>query len=362
MINDLEEIVRTCDRPGFKFFDATGLDFGGGPGAVQYVGKHRTASELVAILGGTELGNVGVFLFPPFADDSTNSIYIVENPTDVADDIAALEMFDRPPLMMELEVAVYQIDDTNRGKLGVDWDVWKSFVTGSLEYSSVDLNEFFDDENDLFSTLLTLDARALVDFLSYTVQTGTTEIVTSTKLTMVNSEDNPGALSGGARGSSTGEPAVISVTTPIPFTVVQEDVGGTNSINARNEVVYDLFEGIQIKILPFIATESITLTVDVQVNSLVGFSPNADIPLIQERSLNSVVNLSNGAPVVLGGLDKQTSVKSRVGIPLLKEIPYLGLLFSKEKTETVTSKILISLTPRIKQFDSPSDTELAMGL
>lgn len=359
MIPGITEMVEQCDRPGFKFFDATGLDFGGGPGAVSYVGKHRTASELTAILAGTELGNVGAFLFPPFADDSTNTIYIVENPTDIADDLAALEMFDQPPLQIELEVNIYEIDEGNAGKLGLDWDAWKSFIGGQFTYESTAPNTFFDSDTDIYSTLLTLDAGALADFLNYTVQTGTARVVTSTNLTVVNSEDNPGALSGGARGTATGTPAVIESMTAIPFTAF--NYAGDSSVdgtNGRNETPMAAEEGIRVEILPFIATESITLKVNAEVHSLIGYTPKTDYPMISSRTVNSVVNLRDGEPVVLGGLERTHNVESRVGLPLLKDIPLLGYVFGKESTDKTTSKVLISLRPRVKTTDSEQTATL----
>jgi len=357
MIPGINELVSAADKPGFKFFDATGKDFGGGAGAVQYVGKHRTASELKAILSGTELGNIGVFLFPPFADDSTNTIYIVDNPGDMADNLAALQMFDKPPLQLELEVFIYEINEGDRGKLGLDWDSWKRFTTGSLEYGSNSDSAFFDKDSDSYATLLTLDARVLADFLNYTVQTGTSKVLTSTKLTMVNSEDVAGGLTGGGRGTSTATPAVVESTVAIPYTVLQEDAGGTNSSNSRNEVVDSAFEGVRVSILPYIGTESTTISVDVTVNSLVGYSKDTDIPVISTRKVNSLVNVKDGEPIILGGLDRQNNVRSRVGIPLLKDIPVVQYLFSKESKDTTTSKVIISIKPRLKSGpDEGSDS------
>ncbi len=348
MMPGITETVELCDRSGFKFFDATGKDFGGGAGAVKYVGKHRTASELTAILSGTELGNVGAFLFPPFADDSTNSIYIVENPTDIADDLLALEMFDVPPLQIEIEIQIMELSKKNAGKLGIDFDIWKRFTTGSFDYSGVDGRGFFQSSTNLYSTLLSLDARALADFLHFTVQTGTTEILTTTKVTMVNSEDLPGGLSGGARGSSTGTPAVIEAVTYIPYPSVQADIGPTNSTNARNELIDAVWEGVRLEILPFIASESTTLQVNASVNSLVGFSKETDTPIVSTRNISSVVNLVDGEPLIIGGLTKQNTVTSRVGLPFLKDIPVVGYLFGKETKQTDQSQVIISLVPKLK--------------
>lgn len=361
MMPGIIEMVSLTDRSGFVFNDQTGADFGGGPGAVRYVAKHRTASELVGILEGTELGNIGAFLFPPFADDSTNSIYIVDNPTDIADDLAALEMFDVPPLMVELEVAIYEVAEANRARLGLDWDAWKGFFGGEFGYSSESGGGFFSSSNDVYSTMLTLDARALAAFLNYTAQTGTTDLATHTKVTMVNSEDNPGGLSGGARGAATGNPAVIEAVTVIPYS----RFGGETSFqkpSEYHEVVYDeglaVFEGVRVSILPFIGTESITLSIDAQVNSLVGFSKRTATPLIAERKVNSVMNVRDGVPIVLGSLDKTATVESTVGVPVLKDIPVLGKLFGVESSSVEKSKVLVVVTPRLVNSAVPADVAM----
>jgi type II secretory pathway component HofQ len=211
----------------------------------------------------------------------------------------------------------------------------------------------------LWTTLLTLDARVLTDFLNYTAQKGHSKVVTSTKVTMVNSEDIPGGLSGGARGTSTGTPATIQSIVPIPFTVVDPGDGPLNAPNERNELINAAtFEGIKVDILPFIGSESITLQVDATVNSLLGYSKDTDFPLINTRTMHSVVNLKNGEPVVLGGLDKVSNVSSRVGIPGLKDIPVIKYLFSKESKSAVKSKVLVTLRPRLKTTDTEAAAKL----
>jgi type II secretory pathway component GspD/PulD (secretin) len=177
--------------------------------------------------------------------------------------------------------------------------------------------------------------------------------VTAARVTMVNSEDNPGSVSGGgARGIATGEPAVIESLVPISFTVLQDDVGPNNASNARNEVV-STFEGVRVTILPFIATESLTVRVEAQVNSVVGLSPATGTPLVAERRANTMVNLADGIPLVLGGLEKTTNQDVRVGIPLLKEVPILQYLVSVERTLAATSKVYVVVTPRLKDATVP---------
>lgn len=352
MMPGIEELVKESDKQGFTFYDATAKTFGGPAGALGYAGKHRTATELAAILKGTELGNVGAFLFPPFADDATNRIYIVDNPGDMADNMAALDYFDTPPLQVDLKVTIYEMSGIDNGKLGLDWDIWKSATTGALEYSSLSGNTFFNADGDAFSTLLTLDARALASFINYTVQTGTSKVLTSTRLTMVNSEDIPGGLSGGSKGASTGSAAVIESTIPIPYRIAQNEVGPTNAHNDYNEVIDQTFEGVRVEMTPFIGTESITINFNMQVNSLVGYSKVNDTPLVSTRRMNSVLNIRGGEMLIAGGLDRESTTESRVGIPGLKEIPVLQYLFSKKSKRTEKTKVVILLEPAIKGGDT----------
>lgn len=353
MLPGIDQLVAAADRPGFRFHDGTGKDFGGGPGCVRYVARHRTASELVAILRATELGNVGNFLFPPFADDSTNAIYVVDNPTDIADDIAALELFDRPPLQVEIRCAFYEVDVSDDGSLGLDFDAWKRGLSGAFALSVASTSGPLDSNGNLYTTLLALDARVLADFLNYTVARGNARLLTAGRLTMVNSEDLPGAVSGGARGTATGNPAVLEAITPLAFTTVQDDVGPTNAPNARNERVAELFEGVRLVVLPFIGTESITLQVEAQVNSVVGISPGTGQPLVAERRVNSVLSTRDGIPVAIAGLDRTTTVEERVGIPLLMDIPFIGGLFAVDSTEHRKTQIVIVLEPRLKDGSTP---------
>lgn len=365
MVPGIDEIVDLCDRKDFEFYDQTGMYFdsesarllsgsevetlgksdkGLLTGAEIYVGKHRTASELRSILASTELGNVGALFFPPFADDSTNSLYIVENPIDMADNFAALQKFDKPPMQLTLSVDIYEIQEGDRQRLGLDYDVWKRALSGSLDYESTGETQWFDPQADLWTTVLSLDASVLADFLNFTAQSGTSKVLTSTKLTMVNSEDVPGGVSGGARGSLTGVPAVVSSLTAIPFTSTAPGSDG-----GRSEVldIETAAEGVVVEILPFIAKESATLSIKSEVLSLSGFTKETDQPIISSRTVNSVVNVKDGVPIVLGGLEKTNNVTSTVGLPFLKDIPVLKYAFGKEVKDTTQSKILIVLKPDI---------------
>lgn len=348
MLPGIEDTIARIDIQGFTFHDGTGNnDANGLPGCREYIGKHRTAGELRSILIGTELGNVGQFYFSPFADPALNTLYISENPTDIADDIATLERFDRPPLQAEFQLTIYEIDDDDFQDVGVDFDAFKRSLSGTFT-----LTETSDDGRPLsVHSLLKLDARILADFLDFLVDRSRARLVTRTSLLSINSEDNPGALSNGLKGNATASPAVFRSVRPLPYRILAAEDGPTQSTSVVDS---SAFEGISLTIQPFIGSASITAEVAVQVNSLIGFDSDQRIPNIVERASRSVVTLAPGVKHLLGNFEKQTRVESRSGIPLLMDIPWLGGLFRREVVAERTSRLLIFVEPRIVDFSQPS--------
>lgn len=344
MIPGIDETIARIDVQGFTFHDGTGnSNSQGQAGCTSYVGKHRTAGELKAILIGTELGNIGQFYYAPFADPALNTIYISDNPVDIADDLAALEMFDRPPLQAEFEVTIFEIDDDTLEDVGVDFDAFKRSLSGTITLHEIN----HDGESLSIDALVNLDAALLSDFLDFLVQRGKAEIHTETKILSINSEDNPGSLSDGAKGGSTATPAEFRSVRFLPHGALVPLGAPAGEAHLVSAVDPSLFEGIELTIQPFIAAASITADVRVTVNSLIGLGRDEHVPNIVSRSSRSVVNLLPGVKCLLGSYTKQTQVETQSGIPLLMDIPFLGRLFRRDVTVDRTSQLLVFALPRI---------------
>ncbi|MBI5154331.1 type II and III secretion system protein [Candidatus Poribacteria bacterium] len=350
MMPGIEETVELCDIPGFVFYDGTGATNANGvAGAVTYTGKHRTASQLVSILSGTELGNVGVFLFPPFADNSLNSIYIVENPADIADDLAALEAFDKPPLQVEIKATIYELSDGDGHTLGLDWSAWKRYVSGNFNYTYQ--NDFDDTTVKSYSALLDLDAVVLTEFLNYLVDEGKADIVTETSITATNDFD-PSSASG-----QVGRIARIFSGNTIPFVTPPSSTADVSVSPERK----DIQEGIELLITPYIAAESVSLDVAVAVSNLMGYVPETHFPIVSTQEATSFNSVGFGQTIVIGGLDRRVIVEETTGVPFLKDAPVLGYLFGKESKATRTSKLIVTLTPELKSPFESDTPEVALA-
>lgn len=83
------------------------------------------------------------------------------------------------------------------------------------------------------------------------------------------------------------------------------------------------------------------------------FDPNGIIINTSNAETNVIVE--NGQTAVIGGLTTQDEVESEIGIPILKDIPIIGMLFRFRQTKTESRDLVIFVTPTIVE------DELALG-
>jgi general secretion pathway protein D len=70
-------------------------------------------------------------------------------------------------------------------------------------------------------------------------------------------------------------------------------------------------------------------------------------PTIQLRRLQSTINVMSGETVALGGLMRDRVERGNSGIPILNQIPYLGLLFGSRSSDAQRTELLVMLAPRV---------------
>jgi general secretion pathway protein D len=71
-----------------------------------------------------------------------------------------------------------------------------------------------------------------------------------------------------------------------------------------------------------------------------------NVPIAQ-RTIDSTVIVHSGQTIVLGGLIRNESRLSKGGLPVLKDIPVMGNLFSSTIEEAGRTELIVTLTPRV---------------
>jgi general secretion pathway protein D len=113
--------------------------------------------------------------------------------------------------------------------------------------------------------------------------------------------------------------------------------------------------GTVLTILPTINEDGyVNLTVAQEVSSATA-ETQFGAPIISTREAETQLLARNGQTVVLGGLvDEQVDRVDR-GIPILKDIPLLGLLFGSRRERRGNSELFLFLTPYIVASDEDAD-------
>ncbi len=129
-----------------------------------------------------------------------------------------------------------------------------------------------------------------------------------------------------------------------------------SSGNASTNVEYQDVE-LALEVRPLVNSEreitlEISLTND-EVNGtqkIAGAGANGqvlEVPRITTRAITDKVTVPNNETIVLGGLIVSRNSKSKSGIPILSDIPYLGTLFATNKNSTDRSELMVFIQPSI---------------
>ncbi len=77
-------------------------------------------------------------------------------------------------------------------------------------------------------------------------------------------------------------------------------------------------------------------------------TPTGSAVAINTQEIQTQVLVENGQTVVLGGIFQQQIVNSTKKVPLLGDIPYLGVLFKSTSEFNEKKELLIFVTPKIQ--------------
>lgn len=250
-----------------------------------------------------------------------------------------------------------------------------------------------------WGAVLSIDAVAASHFVNYMVGAGKGNVLTETKAVVRTGQTADiaatlripyyvytGAVSNPATGSFTDGSAInyrVRVenegvggnTVPVPgitgpATTVNKP-GAANNIVGENTVVNDnvalpnavpgqllqtkvAHEGVILQVQPIIGMDSAIVRITMEVHSLTGWS-RLDTPIINSRRVDSRINVKNQGLFSFGGLTKVNNVDEESKIPLLGDIPFLGLLFKQETKTTRKSFVVAFVLPQFRTEQVPAD-------
>ena len=296
----------------------------------QYQGAMLEGGQVTFQVGSSELeGDVQIV-----PDEITNALLIRASAGDWAVLEQAILALDLRPLQVVIEVVIAEVRRTGDLNVGVGLfasDVEEEGgegVTGVLPVTP---------SGDAF----TLDI----------LRTGDVDVLAT--LSALSSTGNVRILSRPLIQAQNNQEARILVGSERPF--IQSSYSTVANAGVAQEVVQYRDVGTSLTILPTINAEGyVNLLLTQEVSSATA-ETQFGAPVISTREATTQILAQTGQTVVIGGLVDQQTEETRVGIPILKDIPVLGYLFGTTRETVSNAELFLFLTPYVVASDADEE-------
>ncbi len=272
-------------------------------------------------------------------DERTNSLIIRDIPANLELIEGVIEKLDATTPQVLIEAKIVETNLTNQENLGVDWVV-KASTVGSKRpttwpFTRRSNNKFVPDN-------IPADTTA-TDFSYGTLNFSQVQAV----LELLRSRTDTNILSNPRIVTLDNQKASIVVGSqyPIPTYTYNEE-------QARLQVSgWEYMDiGIIFEVTPHVNNAGmVTLEVQPKVTDILDFVTveNTSLPRLSNESASTKVLIKNGETLVIAGLikDKTSDIKKK--IPIIGDIPILGLAFQKSEKAVTKTDLLIFVTPHI---------------
>jgi len=292
----------------------------------RYQGAMLEGGQVTFEVGSSELeGDVQIV-----PDEITNSLLVRATTGDWAILEQAIEALDLRPLQVVIEVVIAEVRRTG------DLDVGVGFGVSNVE----------EEGGEGVTGILPVtpaDGAFTLDIL----RTG--DIDVGVTLAALSSTGNVRILSRPLIQAQNNQEARILVGSQRPF--IQSSYTSVQNPDFAQEVVQYRNVGTSLTILPTINEEGyVNLLLTQEVSSATA-ELQFGAPVISTREATTQLLAQSGQTVVIGGLVDQQTEKSRVGIPILKDIPVLGYLFGTTREMVSNAELFLFLTPYVVATD-----------
>ena len=278
-------------------------------------------------------GDSGSIKIVPNAEN--NALLIYATPSEFAVIESAVKRLDVSPIQVLIEASLAEVSLTNDLRFGIQWSALSN--EGPIILSEADSGSISPSFPG-FSFLYTggSDIRAVLNALESITDVN---VISSPKLLVLNNRE-----------------AELQIGDQVPVTVQQSmsTEGGNapivNSIQLRDT-------GVILRITPR-ANKSGLVLLDItqEVSDVVPTTTsNIDSPTIQQRRIASTVAVRNGETIALGGLIRDSTSRTKGGVPLLQRVPLVGNFFGSTSKNNRRTELIVLITPRVLRSKAESD-------
>lgn len=268
-----------------------------------------------------------------YTDERTNSVIVRATPI-ILDNIDGLiQGWDAQHKQVLIEAKILEVTLDETTKLGIEWQ--HRDADSQHNPSLIDVASRFPvsltTTGGIFKIgSLTPDEYAVT--LEALKSKADTEVLSSPRVVVIDGQDASILV-----GSS--EPYLVATTDPITKLLIEE--------------VKFVDVGIKLKVTPQIGEDNyVTMKIHPEVSTARRVAEVKNTVARDTTEADTMMMVKNGETIILGGLIKDSKKKTVNKIPLLGDIPLVGLAFRSKTTEDVKKEIVVFITPHILTNES----------
>jgi type IV pilus assembly protein PilQ len=295
----------------------------------------------------------------------TSYIIVTDTENKIKQVADLLSKIDRVTPQVLVEVRIYDITSKDNFDLGVEWNAGRrtnydslgNIINDDITVSRDGSPTYLDSRTDPalssgFEGATNKTADATLGFLRFGVLN---EHVNIDAQLRAEKEDIDAKLLANPRILVLdNETALFDIVTEHPY-VERTITSGSVTENVQFKNV-----GVKLEVTPHVARDGmLRLDIAPEFGVVVGqvTVSSSDVPIVDTRKVNTVALVRDAQTVVLGGLRKKDATQQINKIPVLGDLPLLGLLFRFKGEATVTTELVVFITPHIVVEPVMSDDE-----
>ncbi len=255
--------------------------------------------------------------------DIGSNALIVNDTEPVIDKIAEMvKSLDKKTFQVDIDAKLVEVDVEATRELGINCGLLNLHASGLSGIGSVEVDNSLSQSagKAKFGTVRSWGELNVV--LEMLEKSNKASIISNPRITTMDNRE-----------------ARILVGKEIPL-IVADEAG--NPITELTKI------GIMLKVTPHVnADRTITLDLHPEVSELQSEATAQGGIIITTSEADTRVVVQNGSTAVIGGLIKNVQTNVKRGVPFLKDVPFLGKIFSSSSTADKKQELVIFVTPRI---------------
>ncbi|MBI5632830.1 MAG: hypothetical protein HZA15_05065 [Nitrospirae bacterium] len=295
-----------------------------------------------------------------FPDEITNSIIILATREDYELIAETIRKIDVAPRQVMIEGLIVQVKLRDNLSFGFSWSVNTDVNITNIKPFRNDINLSGDiNVNSPATAEKNLSAKGFT-FVAKD-PTGITRAV----LTALSEESKAKVLAAPHLLVSDNREAKIQVGSQVPLTTSQTSTtAATGTAPSITSTVQYKDIGIILKVKPQVNDSGlISLELSQEISSI--GEVTVDVGGLRNITIDKIEVMSNlvaqdGETIIIGGLIREDTTKSKDGIPLLSKIPIFGHLFGNTTDDSTRTELIILLTPHVIR-NQPEAAQVSSG-